>query len=63
MIDDQRRAQTILVVRHEVLADEPVERRECAGRILRQVAQVADPLVREDDHLIEPLLVTSRQRA
>jgi hypothetical protein len=62
LIEDQSRAEALVLVRHQVVTDEPIEKPEGVQRILRQAAQVADAPVGEDDHVLESLLVASGER-
>ena len=63
LIHDHREAQAILVRRHDVVANEPVEQREGCGRILGQGAEITHLPRREGDHVLEPLLVPSGEGA
>ena len=63
LVDDHRQAQPLVFGRHDVVADEPIEDRDRGGGILRQGAEVADLLVGERDHVLEPLLVAAGERA
>jgi hypothetical protein len=63
LVNDHRCAEAIVLVGHDVVADEPIEHREGRGRILGQLAEVANLAVGQRDHLLEPLVVAPAERA